>query len=109
MTRPSPSTVTDERLVEIVAKAIGDAERQSCGGYPHEGDGPNPWLTEKHVLFARAALEASGLLREIEGLREALSAAAAELFPRGVVLAGQRALVEQIVAALSRGLAEGKD
>jgi hypothetical protein len=35
-------------------------------------------------------------------LYEALVAAEAELFPRGVVLAGQRALVDQITAALAK-------
>jgi hypothetical protein len=49
----------DVSSLERVARAIGEAERQNCGGYPHEGDGANPWLTDKHVLFARAAIAAT--------------------------------------------------
>jgi hypothetical protein len=62
-------------LVEKVAAVIGEAERLSCGGYRYEGTDPklNPWLTDKHRMFAQAAIAATPLVK----MREALEAIAA--------------------------------
>jgi hypothetical protein len=74
LTRTEPSTVTDEGLVERVARAVHEQRRKA-------GFVQALWEYEPrtiHVLYenmARAALEASGhtaLLREIEVLRSAL-------------------------------------
>lgn len=54
-----------DNLIEAVAKAIGDARRMRCGGYPTSGEGPDPWLSDEDRIAAKAAI-----LATLEGIRE---------------------------------------
>lgn len=72
--RTPAGPLADGEMIEIVARAIGEAERTSCGGYPSTTDSDpkwNPWLTDKHRMFARAAMSA---YNPNDRLREALEA-----------------------------------
>jgi hypothetical protein len=60
--------------VEQVARAIGEAERLSCAGYPFTGDNPllNPWLQDRHRMFARAAIDALACQRTLPPAAEVM-------------------------------------
>jgi hypothetical protein len=110
LARTEPSTVTDEGLVERVARAIAAEDNEE--GYDAWEANPSELGRRCWFEYARAALEASGhtaLLREIEALREALDKSRGCVARRWKSATIRSRVMGIIDAALSRPLVGGNN